>query len=185
MKVWYVWAESGEYEQFSRDLRGTFASKKLAEAHAAQLREPATRYDVVEVVQDVVLDEVPVSVPYVCYTAHIRPDGTEDKALGYRRGSEFSTWSNELLPLDYSRVDPWSHKDRADQYIEVIGSDEILVAAEYERLLASISRDAADRLTPVVHCNCPEAGTSGSCPFHDGRTVNRDAADRMGRALNG
>jgi hypothetical protein len=135
--IWYVWTESGAYEQFSRDLRGTFASKALAEAHAAQLRNQGG-YDAVEVVEDVVLDGVPVSVPYVRYAAHIWPDGTEDTGLGYHRESAFASWSNELRPLDNSRVGPWSRKDQPDKYIEVIGSDEALVAAEYERLLAEV-----------------------------------------------
>lgn len=136
VKVWCVWTESGEYEQFGRDLRGVFATQALAEAHATQLRA-ASHYDVVEVVGDSVLDEVPISVPHVRYTAHICPDGTEDHGLGFYRESGFSTWSNELRPLDSSRVALWSNKG-ADQYIEVIGSDEVLVAAEYDRLLVEL-----------------------------------------------
>lgn len=135
--IWYVWTESGEYSQFSRDLRGTFASESLAEAHASQLRVQA-RYDVVEVAADAVLTEVPVNVPCVRYAAHIWPDGSEDKGPGYHRGSEYSTWSNELRPLEPSRVVSWSGRDSPDMYIEVIGSDETLVAAEYERLLAKL-----------------------------------------------
>lgn len=134
--IWCVWTESGEYDQYSRDLRGTFASEALAEAHAAQLR--GRLYHVVEVVEDAVLDAVPVSVPYVRYAAHIWPDGTEDHDLGYHHGSTWATWSNELLPLDSSRCVPWSTSARADMFIEVTGSDEALVAAEYDRLLAAL-----------------------------------------------
>jgi hypothetical protein len=36
-KVWLVWTEQGEYEQYSRDLRGVFVSKELAEGHAEAL----------------------------------------------------------------------------------------------------------------------------------------------------
>jgi len=134
--VWCVWTEWGEYSQFSRDLRGIFASQLLAEAHAAQLRGGS--YDVVEVVEDEVLGVVPISVPYVRYAAHIRPDGTEDTHLGYHRGSAYSTWSNEIGPVESSRVGPWGSKEDPNQYIEVIGSDEALVSAEYDRLLVDL-----------------------------------------------
>lgn len=135
--IWCVWTEWGEYEQFSRDLEGLFASEALAKAHAAQLRDSG-HYDTVEVFADMVLDQIPVSVPYVRYAAHILPDGSEDGVTGYHRGSEFSTWSNALRPLESSRVSPWSRPDLPDMYIEVIGSDEPLVAAEYERLLVEL-----------------------------------------------
>ena len=135
MKAWCVWTEWGAYEDFSRDLRGIFATSELAELHANQLRA-GKQYDEVAVVESDVLTEIPVSVPYVRYTAHIRPDGTEDKGLGYNRGSSFSTWSNELRPLNSSDLRSWySWPDAEDLYIEVIGSDEALVAAEYDRLL--------------------------------------------------
>lgn len=136
--LWCVWTESGEYEQFRRELRGIFASEAVAEAHAAQLR--GAFYSVVEVVMDAALDAVPTSVPYVRYAAHIWPDGTEDRDLGYHRGPAFRTWSNELRPLDSARCDPWS---ATDMFIEVIGSDEALVAAEYERLLVALRSPAA------------------------------------------
>lgn len=139
MSVWCVWTESGEYEQHSRDLRGVFASQEVAAVHADHLRA-GDDYDVVEVLEEPILDEPPSSVPYVRYAAHIQPDGTEDTGLGYYRGSSYDTWSNELKPLDSSRVDPWSHADRPDRYIEVIGSDETLVAAKYERLLTELRR---------------------------------------------
>jgi len=29
--------------------------------------------------------------------------------------------------------------------------------------------------TYTVRCNCPEAGTSGSCPLHDGMTYTTDS----------
>ena len=136
MSVWCVWTEDGDYEQHSRDLRGIFASRDLAEAHAQQLRD-ADAPDVTEVIEDEILTELPVRVPFIRYAAHVLPDGTEDFGLGYQRGRMFDTWSNEIRPLNKSRVEPWRTRDVADLYIEVIGSDEAVVAAEYARLLAN------------------------------------------------
>lgn len=139
MKVWCVWSESGEYEQFSRDLCGIFATRELAESHADQLRRQDGPDGVVEVVEDEVLSDLPVAVPYVRYAAHIWPDGTEDKGPGYHRRAEFQTWSNVLQPLDQARTDHWNRQQKPkDLYIEVIGSDEALVAAEYDRRLADV-----------------------------------------------
>ena len=76
MKVWCVWSESGEYEQFSRDLHGIFIRRELAEAHLEQFRAGGG-YDEVEVVADEVLDAIPTAVPYIEYAAHITPDGHE------------------------------------------------------------------------------------------------------------
>lgn len=135
MNVWCVWTESGEYSNFSRDLRGIFVSHGLADAHAAQLR--GQHYDVVEVVEVEILGALPVSVPRVRYAAHIWPDGTEDHGLGYDRGPQYSTWSNEIRPLEESRCVLWDSR-APDQFIEVTGSDEALVEAEYDRLLADL-----------------------------------------------
>lgn len=133
-EVWEVWTESGEYENFSRDLRGLFATEELAQAHADQLK--ATReYDRVEVAADRVQSVLPARVPCVQWSAHIWPNGTVDMGLGRRAGRQFDTWDNELAPLESSRCDPWSHGEAADLYIEAVGSDPELVKAEYQRLL--------------------------------------------------
>jgi hypothetical protein len=133
--VWCVWTEWGEYEQFSRDLRGVFATAELATAHADQL-EASDRYDVVEVVADEVMTTLPTRVPYVCWSAHIKRDGTEDRESGFKRGKLFDTWSNELAPLGSAKCDKWSGRDIPDLFIEVVGSDPEMVATEYGRLLA-------------------------------------------------
>lgn len=63
--VWCVWTEWGEYEQWSRHQEGIFATKALAEAHADQLRAKRHKedgspcWDVVEVIEDEVLIELP------------------------------------------------------------------------------------------------------------------------------
>lgn len=137
MSVWCVWTESGEYEQFSRDLRGIFVSEGLATAHADQLRGSGY-YNVVSVVEDEALSAIPVSVPYVRYSAHIWPDGTEDHGPGYERGPRFPTWSNECRPVEESRVGPWGSEGDPNQYIEVTGSDEAQVAFEFDRLLTDL-----------------------------------------------
>ena len=156
MTVWLVWTEWGEYEQFSRDLRGAFVSQQLADQHAAQLRAEG-QYDDVEVVEINILNDLPVSVPHVRYAAHILPDGTEDAGRGFHRGSEYSTWSHELRPLESSRVGPWGHPDDPNQYIEVIGSDETLVSAEYNRLLDDL-RKGRILATMVANEDSPSVG---------------------------
>ena len=47
--------------------------------------------------------------------------------------------------------------------------------AEYDVILGCL-RTARAALAPppsesTRHCNCPESGTSGSCPFHDSSTI--------------
>lgn len=140
--VWCVWTEWGEYEQFSRDLRACFTTPELAELHAAQLREN-DGYDVVEVVCEPVLAEVPVNVPFIEWSAHIDPDGAEDHDYGYSRGEKFRTWSNEIEAAT-GRMAKWrgERSPDPDLYIEVIGCDKEAVAAEYKRLLA----EARERL---------------------------------------
>jgi|ERR1035437_1022012 hypothetical protein len=155
--IWCVWTEWGEYESFSRDLRGIFQTPELAEAHAAQLRIDTT-YDLVEVVENEILDALPQRVPHIEWSAHINPDGSEDKGLGYDRGARYHTFSNELRPLHSSRVDEWSRQTH-DLFIEVIGSDKDLVAAEYGRRLIEVRerlrgeekrREAVERLGEAI-----------------------------------
>lgn len=141
MKVWCVWTEDGEYETYTHDLRGIFATRELAESHAAQLR--ADRHDSVEVVEEAVLDAVPTRVTRFVYAAHITADGTEDKGQGYSGGVGTSEWwSNELRPMDSSSIKKWTsvHDPRPDLVIRAEGSDRALVAAEYARLLAEARR---------------------------------------------
>ena len=137
MKFWYVWSESAE----CRALRGVFGDHDVAVAHAAQL---SAEYpdDFLAVVEGVVLSDLPVSVRRVRYAAHIYTNGREDTELGYGRGPTYRTWSSELMPLDTSRVGPWS-SGSPDRFIEVVGSDETLVAAEYARLLAEVRQGVA------------------------------------------
>ena len=135
MKVWCVWGTSGSYEDYTHDLLGIFGTEALAEAHSVQVRP---EWEKVDVVEDTVLDALPVRVPYVMFQAHIRADGTEDMGLGYWHEAEDArAWSHELKPLDSSRIDKWTSAfdPRPDLVIEAIGSDETLVAAEYARLL--------------------------------------------------
>jgi hypothetical protein len=42
-EVWCVFAQTGEYENWSNDLRGIFATKELADQHAAHDRCAAPR----------------------------------------------------------------------------------------------------------------------------------------------
>jgi hypothetical protein len=140
--VWSVWTEDGEYEQWSRDLRGVFATAELAEAHAAQLRE-SREYDVCEVLEESVLQEIPSRVPFIEWSAHITPDGAEDRGLGFDRGEKFKTWSNEIEPAT-GRVEPWNARQQpGHMYIEVVGSDPEAVAAEYARLLTEVRAGSA------------------------------------------
>lgn len=136
--VWCVWTESGEYDSFSRDLRGIFPTERLAEAHAAQIRAANDYEDVVEVCREEVLPRVPSRVPYIKRSAHILPDGAEDRGLGYELGKQFDGWSNEIAPLETARIGKWHGEKRGlpDLFVEVIGSDSAAVKAEYERLLA-------------------------------------------------
>jgi hypothetical protein len=46
-------------------------------------------------------------------------------------------------------------------YSTTIPDMDAQIAAEYAALASSAHR-----------CNCPESGTSGSCPFHDSSTVS-------------
>jgi hypothetical protein len=133
--VWCVWTEWGDYENYSRDLRGTFTTRELANAHAAQLIAVRS-YDVCEVVEERVLSEVPENVPYIIWSARIAPDGSEDNRLGFNRREAYRTWSNQIEPAK-GRLSKWNglKSPKRDLYIEVIGSDPVAVETEYNRLL--------------------------------------------------
>jgi len=144
--VWLVWTEHGEYEDWSRDLRGAFPTREIAEAHVAQLQAEDDRYDVCEATEEPILASVPVQVPYIKWSAHILPNGEEDEGLGYDRGVKFQTWDNEITAVR-GRLGKWygNYSDKPDLFIEVIGSDPEAVKLEYERLLA----DARQQLAAV------------------------------------
>lgn len=133
-KVWVVWSEFGEYEQRSEQTHGVFVTRELAEAHAEQFRAEREDWDV-RVIEEEVLTKVPTNVPYIRWAAHIQPDGEESRGLGWERRSVLRTFSNEIAPAT-GRLGKWSGDRAPDLHIEVIGSDEEAVAAEYARLLA-------------------------------------------------
>lgn len=143
-EVWLVWTESGEYESWSRDLRGVFATKELADGHAAQLGEGA------EVHTESVMTTIPKNVPYIEWSAHIDSLGREDTGLGYGRGAQCRTWSNEISDAA-GRISEWNRRQSDDLYVEVVGSDAGAVEAEYARLLTiarAIRNDVAAMREP-------------------------------------
>ena len=137
MTVWLVWTEQGEYEDWSRDLRGVFPTRDLAEAHAKQLGAEA------EVAEESVLELLPEDVPRICWAAHIRPDGTEAEGeLGWERGEKYRTWSNEITPaLGHTAFWSGEWSGKRDRYVEVNGCDEQAVREEYARLLAQVRHE--------------------------------------------
>lgn len=130
--VWLVWTEQGEYEDYTRDLRGVFAEREAAEEHRRQLDAAGEHVDEIE--ERTVLTTAPEPVDHHRLAAHILPDGTEDFGSRGERHSSYRSWSNETKPLDSSRIAPWNTPG-GDLFVEVEGSDLDAVAGEYERLL--------------------------------------------------
>ena len=103
LKVWHVWAETGEYSQWMLHHLGVFATEELAKEHATRL----DNYDEVRVEADVVLTELPKKARLYEQSAHITPDGAEDPNLGYKRVGDglFDTFSRAGTSGRW----PWPH----------------------------------------------------------------------------
>lgn len=143
-EVWAVWTESGEYEDWSRDLAGLFSDRAAARSHADALQAQRESLDVVEIKRETVLATPPEPVTYYRWSAHITEDGQEDKGLGYYRESCDGWWSHDLRPAR-GRLVRWSGDRAPDLYIEVTGHDLQAVRAKYDRLLQKARRRLARR----------------------------------------
>ena len=132
MRLWLVWTEQGAYEQWSRDLRGIFAQRDLAERFAEMLR--AQPVDSVEIVGEDVLYKLPSPGRLYKWSAHIKPDGEESSGSGHHVGRYFDCWLHEY-PVVKGEISRWSGASRPDLYVEVIGTNAVLVEAEYRRLV--------------------------------------------------
>lgn len=145
-EVWLVWTESGDYEQWSRDLAGIFGDRAAARAHADALEAHRDSLDKVEIKREVVLTEPPTPVTYHRWSAHITPEGNEDPGLGYNREAHdgwYWCWSNSMRPAR-GKIVRWSGQQRSnDLYVEVTGYDLEAVRAKYARLLEKARRRLA------------------------------------------
>ena len=125
---------TGEYETYSYDLRGIFATEELANAHAAQ----SSQRDRI-IGPDVVRYEVratPRALMRYEQGAHITAEGKEHPGLGHRKlGPTWKVWSHESSPVE-SRLAALDGDEEPDLFIEAEGTDPDLVQQAYQQRLA-------------------------------------------------
>jgi hypothetical protein len=130
--VWLIWTESGEYETYSRGLRGVFATEKLANEHVKQAGGEIEKWKL--------LTELPVGVTVYAYTDAVMADGTlSPDSRGHKRHghlrAKWKSWSHEEPSSPVGEIVPWSNKG-PDLYVKVQGTDRERVKALFDRLVA-------------------------------------------------
>lgn len=126
--VFLVWTEEGEYEMYSRDLRGIFSTRELAEQHKAIVgRERGVD---AEVAEWPVMDAPLSPAKHYNRAGHVLADGTVHRTST----GPWDTWEHEC-PRVKGRIGPWSSRG-PDLYVEVHGYDREAVEVEFRRLLS-------------------------------------------------
>ena len=136
---WAVWTEEGEYDEYTRDLRGLFRTEELAVAFAIKVGNG-------EVEKWKISEEMPVEVLRYTWTDHVAPDGrlSPDSPNGGWTGHERShrcVWSHETA--NHSRIRVWTERT-ASRYVEVWGTDLEWVKKEFARLVEQVRRFQRD-----------------------------------------
>jgi len=140
MRVWLVFKESGEYEQYSRDMTGVFADEAVARKWAEQIGG--------EVEEHEVLQSDPVPVTHHDWRDRIMADGSIWPARPAYWRQEWPSWKHLESPAK-GEIAPW---EPDSLFVEVGGYDRSAVEAEHARLVA----EARARLGVV---ELTEAGT--------------------------
>jgi len=138
MSVWIVFTEAGEYEQYSRDLEGVFATEELAQAFALVVSG--------EVEEHPVLNSAPVLVDQFEWSDYVAPDGklsperlfgrTVYRSFGRSRRT-WQIWDHQAIDLR-SEVTDWDGRKSPSQYVRVEGRGKEQVKAEHHRLVAQV-----------------------------------------------
>ncbi len=134
--VFLVFTEQGEYEQYSRDLEGVFATKELADAFAVVIHGEVEEWDV--------LTSAPIPVKLYTWADHINPNG--EIGTDGRRRDNWKSWAHQEGPTT-SKVSLWTYKTSPSRYISVSGTNLEEVKAEHKRLVAEVrEKQKADAL---------------------------------------
>ena len=143
MNIWAVFTESGEYESYSRDLAGVFATKELADAFAIVAHG--------EVEEWCVLDAAPIKVTQYHWREQVEPYGKlapprELRAQGTAHfgRSRYRALVWEHLAEHRSCTGPWNGDNKPSRSIVVSGTDLAVVKAEHKRLVAEARAWQAD-----------------------------------------
>ncbi len=140
MKVWLVWTEQGEYEQYSKDLRGVFETVALAEAFCGAIL--AAKGDAT-IEPNVTLSEAPHLVTEYCMAdwvdaqGRLSPPKLTSGSLPRNFGEERSArprWHHEAVEFK-SDIGPWNREDMPDRFVKVTGTNKEQVKAEHQRLV--------------------------------------------------